>query len=549
VTWLTIQGQREAAMSKRFSDPSNGSILLLVLVVVAVLSLSAAASLELMHNEYRAAVGRGRQSQARALAASGVEFLKVYLAQDKADLELAGGLYDNPSELRAVLVDDQPADADRGRFTVLSPSLVDGLVVGVRYGLEDESGRLNLNALLADPQTERPRQRLLALPGMTDEIADAILDWIDDDDTSRDYGAESDVYRALDPPYECGNGPLADLDELLLVRGVTPELLYGMDRNRNFTIETDEPARGALVQMENVDGVFDRGWAAYLTVASAEAITNPEGEPRIDLSAGDLKELHGRLSTALGAEQANFIILRRQFGAATPDNANRRGGRPARGSSTSGSTGATVSASQIEIDFEQEASQPIGSLLDLVGVEVEVPGKDGAQPQRVLSPWKDSAGGYDQLLPLYDYVAVSAVKAVAGRINVNTASRTVLSTLPDIELSTVEQILARRDPTSNAGGIGTTAALNSQRHAVWLLASGVVTLEEMKKWEPYVTAGGAIYRCQVAGFFDDHPTIARLELLVERMGSSPRIVGLRDLTPWGPGFDPVTLGAEPLGNP
>ncbi len=57
-------------------------------------------------------------------------------------------------------------------------------------------------------------------------IADAILDWLDPDDTPRENGAEVDYYAAQNPPYAPKNGPLDTIEELLLVRGVTPELLF-----------------------------------------------------------------------------------------------------------------------------------------------------------------------------------------------------------------------------------------------------------------------------------------------------------------------------------
>src|SRR5204863_189714 len=63
---------------------------------------------------------------------------------------------------------------------------------------------------------------LMKLPNMTEEIADAIIDWIDADDNPRPNGAESATYSGMTPPYRCKNGPLDSIEELLLVRGVTP---------------------------------------------------------------------------------------------------------------------------------------------------------------------------------------------------------------------------------------------------------------------------------------------------------------------------------------
>jgi general secretion pathway protein K len=57
-------------------------------------------------------------------------------------------------------------------------------------------------------------------------ILHAIKDWLDfgDDDATEDFGAESDYYQGLDPPYVCRNGPVIDVSELALVKGMSAEI-------------------------------------------------------------------------------------------------------------------------------------------------------------------------------------------------------------------------------------------------------------------------------------------------------------------------------------
>jgi len=59
-------------------------------------------------------------------------------------------------------------------------------------------------------------------------LSDSIQDWIDRDDATRPAGAESDYYQGMNPPYYAKNGPIDDLSELLLVRGVTPAMYFGL---------------------------------------------------------------------------------------------------------------------------------------------------------------------------------------------------------------------------------------------------------------------------------------------------------------------------------
>ena len=84
------------------------------------------------------------------------------------------------------------------------------------YGVNDEEARLN--ASYASPE------ELGKLYLMTPEVAAAIVDWRDDDSTVTPGGAEAEYYASLQPPYLPRNAPFQTLRELLMVRGVSPEL-------------------------------------------------------------------------------------------------------------------------------------------------------------------------------------------------------------------------------------------------------------------------------------------------------------------------------------
>src|SRR5262249_55173543 len=151
---------------------------------------------QLMFSEREGAVVSGRMLQSRLLADSGSELVKRALTELPQQSLEAGGLYNNAKRFQGVLVLDGSTPADRGRFSILAPDLVEGQPGGARFGLEDESARLNLNTLLVVEAAASGggRQLLMALPAMKEEIADAILDWIDTDDESREFGAELDYY-------------------------------------------------------------------------------------------------------------------------------------------------------------------------------------------------------------------------------------------------------------------------------------------------------------------------------------------------------------------
>jgi general secretion pathway protein K len=120
---------------------------------------------------------------------------------------------------------------------------LDGTVYTVDMGgsgyvvrIIDESGKISLNSL-----TETSGiivKNLLINQGVSPEkadiIVDSILDWKDADDLHRLNGAESDYYLSLPSPYKAGDAPFETLEMLILVKGITPEILYGTDKKKGI---------------------------------------------------------------------------------------------------------------------------------------------------------------------------------------------------------------------------------------------------------------------------------------------------------------------------
>jgi general secretion pathway protein K len=127
----------------------------------------------------------------------------------------------------------------RAGFLVVVPDGRPDREVGEVMRLADEMGdaryqvvAVDLNSRLDVNRADEPAlEHLLEAGGVpvdrANALADAVLDWIDADDLHRARGAESDDYARLYLDQRPRNGPLPSLDELLLVRGMTPEILYG----------------------------------------------------------------------------------------------------------------------------------------------------------------------------------------------------------------------------------------------------------------------------------------------------------------------------------
>ncbi len=112
--------------------------------------------------------------------------------------------------------------------------------------ITDELSKIQVNALVLFPDSRGFNQsqimlwdRFLRYIGSEEQLKDdsdpvaivnSVKDWLDsgdDDATTGLSGAESNYYEDLDPPYAGRNGPIPDLNELLLIKGITPELYYG----------------------------------------------------------------------------------------------------------------------------------------------------------------------------------------------------------------------------------------------------------------------------------------------------------------------------------
>jgi len=67
-----------------------------------------------------------------------------------------------------------------------------------------------------------------------DVIVDSILDWIDTDDLKRLNGAENEYYQSLPNPYKAKNGRLDTLEELLLIKEMSPDILFGTKEQKGL---------------------------------------------------------------------------------------------------------------------------------------------------------------------------------------------------------------------------------------------------------------------------------------------------------------------------
>ena len=195
--------------------------MILVLISVVVLAVLAAGFAYSMRVEVKLARNAGFERELEWMGRSGVELARYVVGQqlsipmepyDSLNQKWAGGpggMGTSNSPLADIQMEN--VELGNGKFTVK---------------IVDCERKMNIN--VAD---ERLLHQGLLLAGVeaTDAsvVMNSIMDWIDRNDTTLLGGAEKDYYEGSNPPYTCKNGAIDDMMEMLMIKGVTPELLWG----------------------------------------------------------------------------------------------------------------------------------------------------------------------------------------------------------------------------------------------------------------------------------------------------------------------------------
>ena len=198
---------------------SDGIALIMVMCAIFVLSALAAGFVLSMKVETRLAQNAYSEQQLLWLGRSGVELARYVLMQhpqgepfDSLNQKWAGGsgsLAESNSVLSSLSLDNYPVG--------------DGTV---SIKIIDLERKVNINT--ANSQMILQALTLMGVDANDiSVVSDSILDWISPAGPPRVAGAESDYYQGLAVPYYAKNAPIDDLSELLLVKGVTPEMYWG----------------------------------------------------------------------------------------------------------------------------------------------------------------------------------------------------------------------------------------------------------------------------------------------------------------------------------
>jgi general secretion pathway protein K len=213
-----------------------------LLAVIALISILLTAGLHLAGVAGRSVLVTGQRNDryaAREMALSAIHLAMAVLADDagKNDMDSIQEDWANPEILAEML---SQMGFDPGQLFVQ---------------ITDELGKIQVNALLKEfpghhinPDQLRLWENLLHLLTVSDKSADdldpqavvnALKDWLDSGDdgaVSGLTGAETPFYRTLSPPYDCKNGPLDQVRELLDISGIGPDLFKRFQEEDDLTV-------------------------------------------------------------------------------------------------------------------------------------------------------------------------------------------------------------------------------------------------------------------------------------------------------------------------
>lgn len=208
---------RNHAMISLTNEGGFGALIMVVWIVVMLMAIAGEFTYS-MKTEINIMTNFKEEEEAYRLALAGIEKAKMELLLMKEPAyvylnENSSLMLGEPEEDgEEVMVMERKGELETGSFT---------------YTIADEEGKININTA-----SQAQIRAILIESGVeteeVDTITDSIMDWRDGNDLHMLNGAEEDYYQSLDTPYSSKDGFFYVIEELLLVKGMSPEILYGL---------------------------------------------------------------------------------------------------------------------------------------------------------------------------------------------------------------------------------------------------------------------------------------------------------------------------------
>jgi general secretion pathway protein K len=269
----TPRRRAPVAAARAAAAQDGGFVLIVVITVIGLLALAAAGFAQVTRGQVKAAASSVGSSTAQALADAGVQLAILDLVQARQD----------PSYQRRFALGEKPFVCDAGNGRRLAVSVA------------DEAGKVDINT--AD---DRLLQALLAGVGAraSQALADAIIDYRDDDNTQRPQGAEREQYSAAGRQGP-KNALFSVVEEIEQVLGVDAELAARL--SPHITVYTGQAGLDTTSASRELLAILARGLGQDSTPAQSDS-QEQTSEERNPLPGLRFMGAQGRRFFALHAE-------------------------------------------------------------------------------------------------------------------------------------------------------------------------------------------------------------------------------------------------------
>lgn len=249
----------------------RGVVMIVVLGILVGVLTGVAIYAANQSDAVRTTANRSEQRRARMAAEAGIQYALSYLQT----------IADSPQD---------PVTLD-GDWATLGNDGADYFVIGnesFRLQILDNASFLDINTI--DEAT------LNNLP-LTQEQIDSFLDWREaGNTTARAEGAKDDYYNNLSKPYNAREGLFQTVNELLMVRGWTPDTLYQIQSN---TVNTGRTTNNNQPESPLSD---------ILGLSCYSATTDPDGNGKVNINQQGLTDQQLSQRAQIPLQTATAII-------------------------------------------------------------------------------------------------------------------------------------------------------------------------------------------------------------------------------------------------
>ncbi len=419
----------------------------------------------------------------------------------------------------------------------------------VKIDVMDTAGMIDLNTV-----DQATLQRLPVFKDNPDLTA-AIVDWRTPADQMLPNGAKSDYYNGLSPAYDCKSAPYDSVDELLLVKGMTPSILFSSPSGSAIDPDADSSTSGTLPGLGNISapsrtrqapgsggGTGTAGGAAgggtstgtaavgetdwtdiysssniplsdLFTTVGRERNVAADGTLRANINTATSQELQDKLG--IGATLADGLVRFRSSGTGgaggTGGGGQTGGGVPARPGAGAAPAPSRQTAGGAGADGQAGgAGQGAGAgaaaaqVFKTIGDLMNVPGRetfDRATMQQIA-----------------DRISVDDQPYHENLVNINTAPAEVLATVPGMDHATLQAIVDYRQGGSVFQSLGDLFGITTLTREQYINVIG------------HLCTKSSVYRVRIRVATPGQQSIYAVTALVELTDYGPRIRQWHEVT-------------------